>query len=133
MILTEPNKVFETEVFKLTVHQSGLAELLLKHNTVFDTKDIIEGKKFITHFLNGKKAFILLELEGDAYTTKEARELAASPEHGTHHGAIAFSSNKLAYKILGNMYIKINRPTAPTRFFNNRKEALHWLNSFILS
>lgn len=133
MILLAENRFLETDVFKLTVYQNGLTILVLKNNSLFDTKDIIESKNFITEYLNGKKAYILLEAEGDIYTTKEARELAASPEHGDHHGAVAICSNKLAYKILGTMYIKINRPKAPTRFFNNPYEAISWLNSFILS
>jgi hypothetical protein len=133
VILTDANNVLETDVFKLIVHENGLVLILIKHSALYDTKDIIEGKNFITDFLGEKKAYILLELEGDAYTTREARELAASSDHSKHHGAVAISSNKLAYRILGKLYIKINKPKAPTRFFNNRTEAVHWLNSLLLS
>lgn len=71
-----------------------------------------------------------MEAEGTFYTSREARELAASPEHSTHHGAVAFCSDKLAYKILGKLYIKINRPKVPTKYFTKRKEAVKWLESF---
>lgn len=124
-------KLFETEIFKLTVHDNGYVEILIKNNAVFDTKDIMESKKFITNVLGENKAYILFEAEGTFYTSREARELAASPEHSSHHGAVAFCSDKLAYKILGKLYIKINRPKVPTKYFTKRADAKEWLMSFI--
>lgn len=124
-------KQFETNTIKLCVHKSGFVELVIKNNAVFDTADIIESKKFITQVLGEKKAYILMEAEGTFYTSREARELAASPEHSTHHGAVAFCSDKLAYKILGKLYIKINRPKVPTKYFTKRKEAVKWLETFL--
>jgi len=124
-------KQFETNTIKLSVHKNGFVELVIKNNAVFDTTDILDSKKFITEVLKEKKAYILLEAEGTFYTTREARELGASPEHATHHGAIAFCSDKLAYKILGKLYIKINRPKVPTKYFTKRKEAVKWLETFL--
>ncbi len=124
-------KVFETEVFRVHVYENGFVELQIKHNAMFDAKDIIESKNFIISELRDKKAFILLELEGEAFTSKEARELAASSEHSQHHGAIAINSDKLAYKLLGTLYIKINKPKAPSRFFTKREEAVKWLSDQI--
>lgn len=122
-------KTFETDVIILTVHDDGFAELLIKNEAVYDAKDILDGKRFATEYLPGKKIYFLLELEGEAYTTKEARELAASSEHATHHGAIAICSNRLPYQLLGNLYIRINKPKAPTRFFSNRNDAVKWLRA----
>jgi hypothetical protein len=122
-------ETFETDVIKLTVHEDGFAELVIKDEAVYDAKDIQDGKNFCTWYLPGRKIYFLLELEGEAYTTKEARELAASPEHATHHGAIAIVSGKLQYRLLGNLYIRINKPKAPTRFFSDRGEAMKWLRS----
>jgi hypothetical protein len=130
--LVDNIKILETEVIKLRLHEDGFAELLIKNNAVYDTKDILDGKNFCVTNLPGKKIYFLMEIEGEVYTTKEARELAASPQHASHHGAIAICSNMLAHKILGNMYIKINRPQAPTRFFSKRTEAFSWLRSQML-
>lgn len=124
-------KVLDTETMQINVHENCFVELKVKNNAVFDTKDISESKQFITSVLGDKKAYILFEAEGTFYTSKEARELGASPEHSTHHGAIAFCSDKLAYKILGKLYIKINRPKVPTKYFTKRSEAVKWLESFI--
>lgn len=120
-------KTFETEVIKLTITEDGYAELFVKDNSVYDVKDIIEGKDFSTSYLPHKKIYYLLQMEGDAYPTKEARELAANPEFAKHRGAVAICSDKLAIKLLGNFYIKINKPSTPTRFFSQKEEAVKWL------
>lgn|SRR5574343_57819 len=124
-------KKMEADTFKLTVHPNGYTELLIKHNAIFDVNDIQESKKLIIQELKEKKAYILVEAEGTFYTSKEARELGASDTHATHHGAIAFCSDKLAYKLLGKLYIRINRPKVPTKYFTARKEAISWLLSIM--
>ncbi len=120
-------KTLETDVIKLTISNDGFAELILKNDAVYDAKDIIEGKDFIISSLPDKKIFYLMQMEGAAHTTKEARELAADPEHAKHRGAVAICSDKLAFKLVGNFYIKINKPSTPTRFFSQKKEAVKWL------
>jgi hypothetical protein len=127
--LVDIKNILETEVIKLTLHDDGFVELLIKDNAVYDTYDILAGKQFCTENLPGTKFYILMELEGDAYTTKEARELAASPAHSGHHGAVAICSAMLAHQLLGTLYIKINKPQAPTRFFTKRDDAIKWLRS----
>lgn len=124
-------KVLNTDTMTIKVHANGFVELMVKNGAVFDTKEIIESKQFIVSVLGERKAYIVMEAEGTFYTSREARELGASAEHSTHHGAIAFCSDKLAYKILGKLYIKINQPKVPTKYFTKRKDAIEWLETFI--
>jgi hypothetical protein len=37
----------------------------------------------------------------------------------------------MAQKILANFYIKINQPERPTKFFNDKNEAVKWLKPFL--
>jgi hypothetical protein len=36
----------------------------------------------------------------------------------------------LGQRILGNFYIKFQKPMIPTKIFNNHEDALEWLNLF---
>jgi hypothetical protein len=45
--------------------------------------------------------------------------------------ADAFVIDSLAQRILGNFYLKFNKPQFPTRFFNSKEEALIWLEAFV--
>jgi hypothetical protein len=130
-LVYETEKTLETGTMHLKLFGDGYIEVMIKHGAVYDIADMIQGKDFITSYTKQSKAFILFELEGDVYTTREARELAASPEHSKHYGAIAVWSDKLAPKLLVNIYVQINKPKIPTRFFNKREEAIQWLKGFM--
>ncbi|MEO8759799.1 MAG: hypothetical protein ABI388_02075 [Bacteroidia bacterium] len=43
--------------------------------------------------------------------------------------ADAFVISSFSQKILGNFYLRINKPVQPTKFFNDIKEAEGWLKS----
>jgi hypothetical protein len=45
--------------------------------------------------------------------------------------ADAFVIKSLAQKILGNFYLKISKPERPTKFFNNKDEAISWLKNYL--
>jgi hypothetical protein len=45
--------------------------------------------------------------------------------------AVALCSGNLSLKILGSLYIKINKPMIPTKFFDDREKGKAWLKGFI--
>ncbi len=45
--------------------------------------------------------------------------------------ADAFVIYSLSQKILGNFYLKINKPERPTQFFNSAEDALSWLKQYM--
>ena len=44
---------------------------------------------------------------------------------------MAFVIKSLAQKLLGNAYLKINKPVVPTALFDNEEKAIEWLQKFI--
>lgn len=42
----------------------------------------------------------------------------------------AYVISSLAHKILGNFYMRMNKPSVPTRFFTEIKIAEEWLNTY---
>src|SRR5688572_28355774 len=60
--------------------------------------------------------------------SNEARIFASSKE--VYKGTIAKSivANSLSTKLVGNFFIRFNNPPAPTKLFENEKEAVKWLN-----
>jgi hypothetical protein len=39
----------------------------------------------------------------------------------------AFVSTKTVTIVLINLFLKINRPSVPARFFNNKEDAIQWI------
>lgn len=76
-----------------------------------------------------KKFYVLFEGEEDADVSSDARRAGASEEYTKHVAALALYSNKMHEIIIGSLFLKINRPKVPTKFFDNRDEAILWLRS----
>jgi hypothetical protein len=73
------------------------------------------------------KPSLLVICSEDNTFSKEAREYTASKEVSDVLKADAFVIRGLALRIIGNGYLKINRPSRPTRLFNSKEEAIDWL------
>lgn len=93
--------------------------------------DANDAKNMVSVFKQIKgpeKALLLVVYDEDNTFSKDAREYIASDEVSKVLKADALVIKGLALKIIGNGYLKINKPKRPTRLFNSVPEALDWLN-----
>lgn len=58
-----------------------------------------------------------------------ARKDGTKDSENTCCKAMAIVCKTLAQKIVGNFYIRVQRPARPTRIFNSREDAVKWLRS----
>lgn len=80
---------------------------------------------------NGKAFCNLVVLDKFVQVGDDARKFAASEESNIYTIADAFVINSVALKLVGNFYIRYNKPTRPTRLFTDETEALRWLRTFL--
>jgi len=78
-----------------------------------------------------EKAPLFLSGTGFTNQDKASRDFNGSPEVLKHCSAIAFHSPSLAQKILANFFIKMMRPSVPTRFFTTEEDAINWLKNYL--
>ncbi len=124
-------KTYETDVFTMHVHSNAFMEFIVKKNVLLDSKDLWESRKLSLEYLPDTKFFVLMSAEEFFQITVDARSVGASVEYSEHLAAVALCSKDLSLKILGNLYIKINKPQAPTKFFDDRAKAEEWLRSLM--
>ncbi|MCD6017103.1 MAG: hypothetical protein K0S53_224 [Bacteroidetes bacterium] len=122
-------KTFETDAFVMNVHDDLLIEFKVKKYIILQESDVWESRDMSVSYLPGKKFYVLFEGEEDADVSGDARRAGASEEYTKHVAALALYSNKTYEIILGSLFLKINRPKVPTKFFDNRDEAILWLKS----
>ncbi len=120
-------KTFETDAYVMNVHDDLLIEFKVKKNVKLLDKDIWESREQSVNYLPGKKFFVLFEVEEGFDVSADARRAGASEEYSRHVAAVALCSNRLHEKIIGNLFLKVNNPIVPTRFFDDRNKALEWL------
>jgi hypothetical protein len=129
-IYSSTREVVRFEGFSLCRRTERIIELRFDA----DFHGTVEKAVYITDqlelFTNGNKHPILV-IYGE-YNSFEpgVREYLAGPDVDRVSLAHALVVKGLALKILGNAYLRINKPMRPTRLFTNEHDALKWLIDF---
>ncbi len=124
-------KKINTLKFEVTLLDDGIVENYIKSGNVIEMEDLEELKK-ISAELAGHKPYVILVTSGElASFSKEARELSASKTFITNAKAKAIIVDSIAKKIIGNFYLKVNKPYLQTKLFSEREKALQWLRTFL--
>lgn len=88
-------------------------------------KDIVRNR---LEYTQNKPTYTIIDFTNVHLVSKEAREYMNDPEGGLK-GILggAFLSNNLVTTLFINLYLKINKPTVPAKFFTKKEEAVNWL------
>jgi hypothetical protein len=91
-----------------------------------DVKMIVQriGNYCVQH----QPVLLLVVYSEDNIFSKEARQYIASKEVNTIVKAEALVINSMALRIMGNFYLKVNKPARESRLFNDRDIAFEWLS-----
>lgn len=124
-------KEFETDSFRMKISDDFIKEITIKKNVSFKVEDVVESIRLSSNaFKPGTHFYVLLEFEEGAKVTNEAKRMVASEDYKNYTLALAMCSKNLAFAIAGNLFLKINKPKIPTRFFENKNDALAWFKLF---
>lgn len=63
--------------------------------------------------------------------TNEAREFMASADRASRAKAEAFVLSSLPQKIIGNFYLRFNKPPVPSKLFTVEADARQWLLHYV--
>lgn len=109
----------------------GIVEIQVRENADISEKECVEIKNAYEEILEPKK-YPLLHVVGNYVTfDKSAREYSSSEDGLKFSLAEAYVINSLPHKILANFYIRVNKPSVPTKFFGTKQEAVAWLLKYV--
>ena len=124
-------KTFETDIYIMNVFEDGYLEFKVKKDSLLEPEDLWLSRKQSLEYAPDKKFAVLMEAQDFFEIGTETRRVGSSKEYCDGLVAVAFCSNNLSLKILGSLYIKINKPPVPTKFFDDREKAKEWVKGFI--
>ena len=116
-----------TTMFNTWLDEHGICRTVVQPNAVIELQHAKENTAAVIQVSNGSCPPILVDIRLIKSINKEARD------HFTMRGrkpmacAIAILVNSALSKVVGNFYLGINVPVAPTRLFTSEKKALNWL------
>ncbi len=92
------------------------------------------GKKMVEvlgEMVNYKKVPLLCQYDSGVIPPKENRDFWAKADACPYSSVDAFIVNSLAFRLIANFYLHVNRPERATQFFSNTADATAWLMSYV--
>lgn len=121
-------KSLETSYVKMIL-EDGILHFYYKEIETMDLDMAITCVKDRLQFTDNKAYPCLVDVIMLKNSTKEARDyLAVQGNEGISANAILV--NSMAFKMMANFYIMVNKPQNPTRMFTDKTSALEWLEQF---
>jgi hypothetical protein len=116
--------------FILSYNEEGYYELSIKDNVeifIDDIHLIVNAQKKLREI----KSPTLISGGQYSTTNTETLKYISGNENMPYSKCAAFIVSSISQKLLANFYLKIYKPQRPTRFFNDKNEAITWLKQYI--
>jgi hypothetical protein len=122
-------KVKETKEAELFI-EDDILFMRAKQDADFDLKATIELVGVRKEIRSTNKMKVLLDTRKMFQVSKESREYGAKKQVTALSSAMAILAGKsLAATLVGNFFIRFNKPDVPTKMFKKEANALKWLSS----
>ena len=119
------------DVFTLRFRKDGILHIHISDSHEYTVEKIKNVMPIIGKMVDYKKVPLLITRDDAALPSLETRTYWALPDSCPYSLADGYIIKTLALKLIGNFYLKINKPSRPSRMFYTEEEALPWLRTFL--
>ena len=126
----EKTKIIGTHIAKYCLLRGQI--IYVKYNqglehTLEEAKEHIETIKKITKEIRSP---MLIDIRPLKSISREARDYYAGEETAKIQSVCALLIEGPVSRVIGNVYLGMNKPRIPTRLFTNEEKAIAWLENF---
>jgi hypothetical protein len=125
--------VVETTVSMLTLYENGVAQMHFKDGITMDIPEQLEHLKGLIKLTHNKPTPFIITAGKFVNFTKEAKEHALVLENQSPVCASAIIVSNLAYRLLADFFIRMQKPKTPYKTFTNHEKAVDWCKQFVTS
>ena len=122
------NEVLNTPFFSATMRQDGIVRITWISTVEVTLSVAEECKAAIEDISQGQIRPLLVDIRVSKGVNREARAYMAGPMMDVV-GAVALFVDSPVSQLLANFFLRINKPTIPTKMFTSETEALKWLQT----
>lgn len=128
-------KEFKSSI--LSYRRDGIIHVIYKPSCIIGVEDCYKMAKYISQIGKSDKYLILTEPKEGANIETNARHLLASESGNLFTLKNAIIVDSIIHEMIGNFFIRMDKPPVPTKLFNSKSKALNWLkkdaNSMLFS
>jgi len=124
-------KIKELKPAQVVLEDSGTVRVTLKDEFNVSLEEAQELSSVFGEFCQSEKRNFLIDARNSfAKIPEEVKFIATNdPNQTTTRNATAILINTLANKVLTDFYIRVFKPSVPTKVFNDEEKALKWLDT----
>ena len=129
--MTEIKEKIELAHSEIFLREDGIVEIIIRESSFIGVEECEQIVNAYEQILDDRKYPLLHIIEDFVSIDKDARDYSSSDEGLKFSKVEAFVINSLGHKILANFYMKVNKPSVPTKFFRTKEEAEDWLKKYL--
>ena len=119
------------EAFTIKLRSDGIIHSHTSSAIEFDVESLKKFNVVMGRMVNHQKVPLLITLDEFAIPPVETREFWAKKESCPYALADAYVAVNMGHKLIGNLYLKFNKPGRPTKIFATMEDAVEWLRTFL--
>jgi hypothetical protein len=126
--------ILATEIcgaFTVQLRSDGIIHSHTSSGIDFNIESLKEFNLVMAKMVNYRMTPLLLTLDEFAIPPVETRTFWAKKDSCTYASAEAYISGNIGHTIIGNFYLKFNKPGRPTKIFKDEEDAVMWLKTFL--
>ena len=128
MVTDKPIGEIRTRVGKIQLRDDGIVQLVIDPGAKYTLADIGEGNEGIVKLSKGQQRPVLVDARNIKSVDFAARKEAATFAEIT---SAALLINSALSRMIGNVFITVNKPSIPVRLFTSEAEAVEWLKGLL--
>ncbi|PCH67258.1 MAG: hypothetical protein COC01_06260 [Bacteroidetes bacterium] len=110
--------------------EDGIYILIHKADKTTSLETVQDHLRLHIELSGGKKMPLFIDMTGQIGASPEAREFGNSDEIKQTYSAIGLLVGSVFNRVLGSLFMTINKPPYPVKMFATKEEAMEWLQQF---
>src|ERR1700751_5338566 len=119
-------KTIELQTATVSLRNDGIMHIHIKEGNEMQLDDAKEVIEAIGKLGNKQKFPVLIDCGEFAAVDREVRIFSASKEGNIYTSADAIAYHSFAHKLLADFYVNHNKPSIPTKIFQDNDEGITW-------
>lgn len=109
----------------------GIARTKVKPDIDITLEMAVENTTVVSSFYKDKKFPILIDARGIKSMSREARDHFSTRGRDSKTNSFGIVIKSPLSRVIGNFFLGINKPTVPTKLFDNEEDAIEWLKNHL--
>lgn len=127
--MKHPPKTIPTEIADVWIDPQRIVYICFKESERHGIEEAQEVVEAHNQLADGVPVCVLADIRAvKVGADRAARKYYVSPESSEFKSGMAMLVSSPMQRMLGNIFLKLNRPPYPTRLFSQEEEALKWLD-----